>query len=111
MQGPRGVEVLLARVERCFGQKNQGYFFNYYLPMTVNRQKIMHLAAVCQTRIRKFLGLPDPNSDPSIYMQKVKKPWFTPFCTYIAFNFLSLKTDVNVPTTSNIKTFGNNLFL
>jgi hypothetical protein len=37
MQGPRRVEVLLARVERCFGQKNQGYFCNYYLPMTVNR--------------------------------------------------------------------------
>ncbi len=80
MQGPRGVEVLLARVERCFGQKNQGDFYRYFLPLTVFfYQAEDHLSAVFNTRIRKLLGLPDPNSDPSINTQKVKNLWFTPF--------------------------------
>jgi hypothetical protein len=76
MQGPRGIEVLLARVERGFGKKNQGYFNNYFLPMKVNRQGI-----TCQQCFGpgsvvsvSFWASGGSNSDPSISTQKLKNP-------------------------------------
>jgi hypothetical protein len=47
-----------------------------------------------------FLGLPDPDPDPSI-MQKNSKKNIGSYYFVTLFDFLSLKNDVNVASKSN----------
>jgi hypothetical protein len=48
-------------------------------------------------RIRKFLGLPDPDPDPSINKHNFFKNLdLNSFAT--SYDLLSMKTDINVPT-------------
>ncbi len=52
-------------------------------------------------RIHMFLGLQDPDPDPSIIMQKNSKKNLDSLYFVTLFDFLSLKNDVNVPSKSN----------
>jgi hypothetical protein len=47
-----------------------------------------------------FLGLPDPDLDPSIIMKNSKKNLDSYYFVTL-FDFLSLKKDENVPSKSN----------